>query len=121
MREELSEQLANIEVGLSRFKAESLSCLEATKLSYIQAVLERAKTSLANNSVPLASMLIEKAQSEFHILEIGFNTKKERAQDEPCRFEENDEQRAHPVKQFILLVQEIQQGRFTFSNSKAAS
>ena len=120
MCEDLAERLADIERRLSKFSSENLSCLESTKLSYIQALLDRANTYLVQGSTQLSSILIEKADSAFNVLALSLNIERENT---PARFDEiedSDGHIIHPAQHFTLLSQEINKSRFTLSGNQAS-
>ena len=111
MGEALSERLVEFEAGLTRFASDNLSCLESTRLSYLLTTLERTKIYIEQGSNQLALILLEKVERSFQRLQFGFDEKGQ------CASEESDEQRIDPAKQFILLKQEIQKSRLSYSNS----
>ncbi|MFT6028787.1 MAG: hypothetical protein ACI8O8_000516 [Oleiphilaceae bacterium] len=118
MGDDLSKHLAELEGAVARFASEKLSCLEATRLSYIQATLKRGNTYLAHDSKQLVSVLIEKAEKALYLLEIGINAEKENVQAKLGQIQESDEPRILPAKLFTLLRQEIQKGHVTLSHTK---
>tara|TARA_R110001592_G_scaffold291131_1_gene560392 strand:+ start:27191 stop:27832 length:642 start_codon:yes stop_codon:yes gene_type:complete len=118
MKASISERLADIDGRIVLCASKDLSCLEATKLAYIQEMLDRAKTYLVRDSQKLSSKLIAKAERVFHLLELGFTKDTENAELEANLFEDSDEPRLYPAKQFILLREDIQKSRLAFSNNK---